>query len=68
MFYKIFNEPGEFLDSEGQTQNLVSCVRYVPANSDFAFGWTEFDSELDAMEHHSLTKIPTHEEVLELVN
>ena len=67
MFYKIFDEPGDFLDSEGQTMNLVSCVNFISADPTYSFGWTEFPDEYAAMEHYELTKIPSHEEILNLI-
>lgn len=67
MFFKLFDEPGCYLAKDGQTMNLVSCVNYISADPNYSFGWTEFPDEYAAMEHYELTKIPTQEEILNLI-
>lgn len=67
MYYKIFDEDGDYLDQNGQTMNLVSCVNFISADPNYSFGWAEFPDEYAAMEHYELTKMPTQEEILNLI-
>lgn len=68
MFYKIFDEPGDYLDQDGIEMNLVSCTKYLSADPNYSFGWTEFPDEFSAMEHFGLTKIPDFNEITKLLN
>jgi len=55
MYYKLFNESGDYIDSEGNECNMLSCnIAWTPDGINV--GWMEFETDEQAMDYFGITK------------
>ena len=57
MYYKLFNEDGDYIDSNGNTVNLFGAESIsVPNGTLEENGWFFFDTLESAIEYYQITK------------
>ena len=60
MYYKLFNEEGDYLDSNGNSVNLFGAESIsVPNGTLEENGWFFFENEEAAINHYNITKKET---------
>jgi hypothetical protein len=58
MFYKLFNEEGEYIDKKtGENRNLLECnIIYTPEGINY--GWKFFNTKEEAEIYYNIEKKP----------